>query len=205
MSRRCLQFEETQQKTPMDGTYSLDSAITIIGSISSSSNTELEILDSSQVELPSSSRKKQTMFVSKPSGFGLHLNSIVNTLPIGCSASEPIMSHHSAGYKISCSKLPSLVESVSSTAGDDVLQTKASLATGSAISESLHTKETLNKLQPPEHQITLHNNRRFSSEHADNFEFNQSSPKKKRQDHVIVFIFNFCFLLSLSLYIYMCV
>ncbi|KAJ6862294.1 CRC domain-containing protein TSO1-like isoform X1 [Populus alba x Populus x berolinensis] len=182
MSRRCLQFEEAQQKTPMDGTYSLDSAITIIGSISSSSNTELEILDSSQVELPSSSSKKQTMFVSKPSGFGLHLNSIVNTLPIGCSASEPIMSHHSAGYKISCSKLPNLVERVSSTAGDDVLQTKASLATGSAISESLHTKETLNKLQPPEHQITLHNNRRFSSEHADNFEeFNQSSPKKKRK------------------------
>ncbi|KAJ6856442.1 hypothetical protein NC651_038155 [Populus alba x Populus x berolinensis] len=200
MSRRCLQFEEAQQKTPMDGTYSLDSAITIIGSISSSSNTELEILDSSQVELPSSFSKKQTMFVSKPSGFGLHLNSIVNTLPIGCSASEPIMSHHSAGYKISCSKLPNLVERVSSTAGDDVLQTKASLATGSAISESLHTKETLNKLQPPEHQITLHNNRRFSSEHADNFEeFNQSSPKKKRQDYVIVFIFNFCFLLSLSL------
>ncbi|KAL3566153.1 hypothetical protein D5086_031568 [Populus alba] len=170
MSRRCLQFEEAQQKTPMDGTYSLDSAITIIGSISSSSNTELEILDSSQVELPSSSSKKQTMFVSKPSGFGLHLNSIVNTLPIGCSASEPIMSHHSAGYKISCSKLPNLVERVSSTAGDDVLQTKASLATGSAISESPHTKETLNKLQPPKHQITLHNNRRFSSEHADNFE-----------------------------------
>nr|XP_034917701.1 protein tesmin/TSO1-like CXC 2 isoform X3 [Populus alba] len=182
MSRRCLQFEEAQQKTPMDGTYSLDSAITIIGSISSSSNTELEILDSSQVELPSSSSKKQTMFVSKPSGFGLHLNSIVNTLPIGCSASEPIMSHHSAGYKISCSKLPNLVERVSSTAGDDVLQTKASLATGSAISESPHTKETLNKLQPPKHQITLHNNRRFSSEHADNFEeFNQSSPKKKRK------------------------
>uniref|UniRef100_A0A2K1WV38 CRC domain-containing protein n=1 Tax=Populus trichocarpa TaxID=3694 RepID=A0A2K1WV38_POPTR len=158
MSRRCLQFEKAQQKTPMDGTYSLDLAITIIGSISSSSNTELEILDSSQVELPSSSRKKQTVFVSMPS----------------------------AGHKISCSKLPSLVERVSSTAGDDVLQTKASLATGSAISESLHTKETLNKLQPPEHQITLHNNKRFSSEHADNFEeFNQSSPKKKRQDHKV--------------------
>ncbi|KAI5556308.1 hypothetical protein BDE02_18G025400 [Populus trichocarpa] len=175
MSRRYLQFEKAQQKTPMDGTYSLDLAITIIGSISSSSNTELEILDSSQVELPSSSRKKQTVFVSMPSGFGLHLNSIVNTLLIGCT-----------GHKISCSKLPSLVERVSSTAGDDVLQTKASLATGSAISESLHTKETLNKLQPPEHQITLHNNKRFSSEHADNFEeFNQSSPKKKRQDHKV--------------------
>jgi hypothetical protein len=116
------------------------------------------------------------------------------------------MSHHSAGHKISCSKLPSLVERVSSTAGDDVLQTKASLATGSAISESLHTKETLNKLQPPEHQITLHNNKRFSSEHADNFEeFNQSSPKKKRQDHVIVFIFNFCFLLSLYVCVCVCV
>jgi len=87
MSRRYLQFEKAQQKTPMDGTYSLDLAITIIGSISSSSNTELEILDSSQVELPSSSRKKQIVFVSMPSGFGLHLNSIVNTLLIGCSAS----------------------------------------------------------------------------------------------------------------------
>ncbi|KAJ6732368.1 PROTEIN TESMIN/TSO1-LIKE CXC 2 [Salix purpurea] len=182
LSRRCLQFEEAQQKTPMDGTYSLDSATNLIGSISSSSNTELEILDSSQLELASSSSKNQTMFVSKSSGFGLHLNSVVNTLPIGCSASEPIMSHHSVGYKISCSKLPNLVERVSSTAGDGVLQTMVSNATGSAISESLRTKETLYNLQPPGHQVTLHNKRRFSSEHAENFEeFNQSSPKEKRK------------------------
>ncbi|KAB5513932.1 hypothetical protein DKX38_027838 [Salix brachista] len=195
LSRRCLQFEEAQQKTPMDGTYSLDSATNLIGSISSSSNTELEILDSSQLELASSSSKNQTMFVSKSSGFGLHLNSVVNALPIGCSASEPITSHHSVGYKISCSNLPNLVERVSSTEGDGVLQTKVSNATGSAISESLRTKETLYKLQPPGHQVTLHNKRRFSSEHAENFEeFNQSSPKEKRQDYVIVFIFNFwCF------------
>ncbi|KAJ6434957.1 hypothetical protein OIU84_000244 [Salix udensis] len=182
LSRRCLQFEEAQQKTPMDGTYSLDSATNLIGSISSSSNTELEILDSSQLELASSSSKNQTMFVSKSSGFGLHLNNVVNTLPIGCSASEPIMSHHSVGHKISCSKLPNLVERVSSTAGDGVLQTKVSNATGSAISESLRTKETLYKLQPPGHQVTLHNKRRFSSEHAENFEeLNQSSPKEKRK------------------------
>ncbi|KAJ6674031.1 PROTEIN TESMIN/TSO1-LIKE CXC 2 [Salix viminalis] len=127
LSRRCLQFEEAQQKTPMDGTYSLDSVTNLIGSISSSSNTELEILDSSQLELASSSSKNQTMFVSKSSGFGLHLNNVVNTLPIGCSASEPIMSHHSVGYKISCSNLPNLVERVSSTAGDGVLQTKSML------------------------------------------------------------------------------
>ncbi|KAJ6295480.1 hypothetical protein OIU78_023492 [Salix suchowensis] len=182
LSRRCLQFEEAQQKTPMDGTYSLDSVTNLIGSISSSSNTELEILDSSQLELASSSSKNQTMFVSKSSGFGLHLNSVVNTLPIGCSASEPIMRHHSVGYKISCSNLPNLVERVSSTAGDGVLQTKVSNATGSAISESLRTKETLYKLQPPGHQVTLHNKRRCSSEHAENFEeFNQSSPKEKRK------------------------
>ncbi|KAG5225297.1 protein tesmin/TSO1 CXC [Salix suchowensis] len=186
LSRRCLQFEEAQQKTPMDGTYSLDSATNLIGSISSSSNTELEILDSSQLELASSSSKNQTMFVYKSSGFGLHLNSVVNTLPIGCSASEPIMSHHSVGYKISCSKLPNLVERVSSTAGDGVLQTKVSNATGSAISESLRTKETLYKLQPPGHQVTLHNKRRCSSEHAENFEeVNQSSPKEKRQDYKV--------------------
>ncbi|KAJ6758556.1 PROTEIN TESMIN/TSO1-LIKE CXC 4 [Salix koriyanagi] len=56
------------------------------------------------------------------------------------------------------------------------------MPTGSAISESLRTKETLYKLQPPGHQVTPHNKRRFSSEHAENFEeFNQSSSKEKRK------------------------
>jgi hypothetical protein len=211
MSRRCLQFEQAQQETTKDGTYSPNPAINLFGSISPASSTELEILDSSQVELTISSHKEQTMSamfsanisgkcpvaVSKPSGIGLHLNSIVNTLPMGSGASGPIMSHHLVENKISCSKLSNLVERVSLTAGDGVLQTKASLATSSTTSESFHNMESFNNLQPPEHQVTPHNKRRFSSEHAGNFEdFSPSSPKKKRHVYVIIFIVNFC---SLSL------
>ncbi|CAK7353606.1 unnamed protein product [Dovyalis caffra] len=189
MSRRCLQFEEAQQKTKMDGTYSPNPAMNLIGSIFPASSTEMEILDSSQMERTISSSQSQTvtavfstddsgkspLLVSKPSGIGLHLNSIVNTLPMGCIASEPVMSHHSVESKISCSKLSNLVERVSLTAGDRVLQTKASLATSSATSQSFRTMESFNKLQLPEHQGTPHNKRRFSSEHADNFEKKVSS------------------------------
>jgi hypothetical protein len=214
MSRRCLQFEQAQQETTKDGTYSPNPAINLFGSISPASSTELEILDSSQVELTISSHKEQTMSamfcanisgkcpvaVSKPSGIGLHLNSIVNTLPMGSGASGPIMSHHLVENKISCSKLSNLVERVSLTAGDGVLQTKASLATSSTTSESFHNMESFNNLQPPEHQVTPPNKRRFSSEHAGNFEeFSPSSPKKKRHVYVIIFIVNFCSL-SLSMF-----
>ncbi|KAG6772777.1 hypothetical protein POTOM_024197 [Populus tomentosa] len=167
MSRRCLQFEQAQQETTKDGTYSPNPAINLFGSISPASSTELEILDSSQVELTISSHKEQTMTamfsanisgkspvaVSKPSGIGLHLNSIVNTLPMGSGASGPIMSHHLVENKISCSKLSNSVERVSLTAGDRVLQTKASLATSSTTSESFHNMESFNNLQPPEHQF----------------------------------------------------
>lgn len=194
MSRRCLQFEQAQQETIMDGTYPPTPAINLFGSISPASSTELEILDSSQVELTISPYKEQTMTaifsadisgksplaVSKPSGIGLHLNSIVNTLPMGSSASKSTMSHHLVENKISCSKLLNLVERVSLTAGDRVLQTKASLATSPATSESFHNMEFFNNLQPPE-QVTPHNKRRFSSEHAGNFEWSPSSPRKKRK------------------------
>ncbi|KAG5244356.1 cysteine-rich polycomb family protein [Salix suchowensis] len=164
MSRRCLQFEQAQHEIIMDGTYPPTPAINLFGSISPASSTELEILDSSQVELTISPYKEQTMTaifsadisgksplaVSKPSGIGLHLNSIVNTLPMGSSASKPTMSHHLVENKISCSKLLNLVERVSLTAGDRVLQTKASLATSPATSESFHNMEFFNNLQPPE-------------------------------------------------------
>ncbi|KAF9681212.1 hypothetical protein SADUNF_Sadunf06G0201900 [Salix dunnii] len=188
MSRRCLQFEQAQQETIMDGTYSPTTAINLFGSISPASNTELEILDSSQVELTISPYKEQTMTamfsanisgryplaVSKPSGIGLHLNSIVNTLPMGSSASKPTMSHHLVENKISCSKLLNLVERVSLTAGDRVLQAKDSLATSPTTSESFHNMEFYSNLQPQE-QVTPHNKRRFSSGHAGNFEKKASS------------------------------
>ena len=168
-------------------------------------------LDSSQVELTISPYKEQTMTaifsadisgnsplaVSKPSGIGLHLNSIVNTLPMGSSASKPTMSHHLVENKISCTKLLNLVERVSLTAGDRVLQTKDSLAVSPTISESFHNMEFFSNSQPPE-QVTPHNKRRFSSGHAGNFELSPPSPKKKRHVYVIIFIVNFC---SISLFL----
>lgn len=202
MSRRCLQFEEAQWKTTANSTHSPNPTDNVTGSRSAASAAESDILDTSQVDVTVSSSKKQMMAttlpphnigkspfpVSKPSGIGLHLNSVVNTLPVGQIStasieSTPIMSCHLVENKNICSKLSNLVEKVSITAEDNVLETtNASLATSYTTSETFHTMESLDMLQPLKHQVTPCNKRKFNSEHADNFEeFNQLSLKKKRQ------------------------
>ncbi|XP_025012504.1 CRC domain-containing protein TSO1 isoform X2 [Ricinus communis] len=186
MSRRCLQFEEARQKITLNRIHSTDPTNNVNGSGSPASTTELENLDSSYIEIAAYSHKKMinlsepttSMFprfsgkslvvVSKPSGIGLHLNSIVTAMPMGHSGAEsnkstPIMSCHQ-------------------DAGDRLLEAQDSEAAGAASSESFHTAESLNILQPLVHHVTPLKRRNFKLEHADNFEeFSQLSPTKKRR------------------------
>ncbi|CAK7328037.1 unnamed protein product [Dovyalis caffra] len=69
-SRRCLQFEEAQQKTTTDDTYSSNPAMKLIGSVSPASSAEWEILDSSQMELSISYDQKQKKNISNTDGDG---------------------------------------------------------------------------------------------------------------------------------------
>ncbi|KAF2303868.1 hypothetical protein GH714_023989 [Hevea brasiliensis] len=195
LSRRCLQFEEAQWKTIVNSTCSPNLTNYVTGSGSPGSATELESLNSSLVDLTDSSNKKEmvnlsrpatSMFplrcnekspivVSKPSGIGLHLNSIVNTLPVGHTAAASIKSSN-------CLKLSNLVEKVPITPKDRMLETKASLAASDTTAESFHNAEPLNMLQSLGHQLTPSNKRKFNPEHEDNFEeVGQESPTKKKR------------------------
>ncbi|KDP33626.1 hypothetical protein JCGZ_07197 [Jatropha curcas] len=186
-SRRCLQFEEAQKKIIVNSTSSPNLTKNVTSSGSPASAADLESLDPSHVGITESSQKKQminlsrtmtSMFplrrsgkspivASKPSGIGLHLNSIVNALPMGHTAtasmkSTPIMSFHQVDYNNSSLKLIA--------PEDRMLEIKASPVV-----------EPLNMLQPLEHQVTPLNKRKFSSEHVDNFEeFSQLSPTKNK-------------------------
>lgn len=131
---------------------------------------ESEDLDSSHADLNTSSRRKivnlfqpitpifpprlggKSPTISKPLAIGLHLNAIVNALPKDGSGTE-------------CG----------------VLENQASLSVSSLISESCSVGH-LNMSQPLDNQETPQTERKYNTEHADNFEeFNQLSPKKKRQ------------------------
>ncbi|KAK1551231.1 hypothetical protein Q3G72_032409 [Acer saccharum] len=141
---------------------------------------ELEGLDSSHVDLNATSSQRQLgnlsqpvtplfpprpsgkspLTISKPPGIGLHLNSIVNALPKGGAAT--------VGIKLA-------------SADCGMFENNASVAVSSMISESQSIGH-LNLSQPLEHHETPPTERKFNSEHADNFEeLNQLSPKKKRQ------------------------
>ncbi|KAL5783153.1 hypothetical protein ACOSP7_008182 [Xanthoceras sorbifolium] len=179
-SRRCLQFLEAQPKAIVSSSNSSNQANDVTSFRSPATLAESECLDSSHVDLNSTSSQRQLvnlsqpvtpMFpprpsgkspltISKPSGIGLHLNSIVNALPKGGAAT--------VGIKLASGEC-------------GVLDNKASIAVSSMTSES-HSIGHLNLSQPLEHHETPLTERKFNSEHADNFEeFNQLSPKKKRK------------------------
>ncbi|KAJ0031258.1 hypothetical protein Pint_12685 [Pistacia integerrima] len=180
MSRRCLQFEEAQPKAIVKSTNPSDQANDVTDSRSPATPTESESLDSSYLDLSATFSKRQLVNLpqpvtplfpprhtgkspltnSKPSGIGLHLNSIVNALPKGHAAT--------VGVKLT-------------TAEYGMLETKTSIAVSSMTSESFDNMP-LHILPPIEHHATPHAKRKYNSEHTDSFEeFNQTSPKKKRQ------------------------
>lgn len=168
MSRRCLQFEEAQHKAVGKSTNPLNQANDITESRSPATPHESESLDLSAtfnrrelVNLPQPVTPmfppchtgKSPLTISKPSGIGLHLNSIVNALPEGHAA----------------------------TVEYGMVESKTLIAVSSMISESFDHTGPSDMLPPIDHHATPHTKRTFNSEHTDSFEkFSQTSPKKKR-------------------------
>ncbi|XVF47893.1 hypothetical protein PTKIN_Ptkin03bG0146700 [Pterospermum kingtungense] len=209
MSRRCLQFAEAQSESTANCCSSPNLANDMITSTSLATTSETEGLGSSHVDLSATSRKGQlvnlcqlainmiherhgersSLTVSKPSGIGLHLNSIVNAIPkaqggtanmklavdsmgIQGIKSASILSCQSAENMESCSDAFGKV----SASLDGTLESKVSTIAGSAASESLCTMESI------ECHTTLNTKRKLGSEDGDSNEvFNQESPKKKRK------------------------
>ncbi|XP_057960095.1 protein tesmin/TSO1-like CXC 2 [Malania oleifera] len=215
MLRRCLQFEDAEPNptTNSPSSWNLTTPVT---------NSSLPVSDSPHEELTAASSGNKSMHlpqpmvtllssrntgksffsVPKPSGIGLHLNSIVNALPMDCSAtasmklaeknylsvqrmnSEVLMSHSlfddMKGSTISSNGF----EKSSTSTEDERHDTEGSIGQSLAASQHPHSMKPLSSsllLKRTELSESSHDKRKSNSEHADNFEeFNQIGPPKKR-------------------------
>lgn len=164
---------------------------------STPSNRPLTQLVSSSVNSESLNVK-----VSKPSGIGLHLNSIVNGMEAGSGATVSVKSTERGNLNIRGKKLTSMMSchpsknlknclissnvvgsNLTSDDNDGKHESYGSNVESVAASLSLNSAKPLNDtvlLKPTEH--TPNNKRKFNSEHTDStVDYNQSSPQKKRQ------------------------
>ncbi|TYG75995.1 hypothetical protein ES288_D03G077900v1 [Gossypium darwinii] len=200
MSRRCLQFGEAQPEATATCSISTNRANNIISSTSLATNSETESLSSSHLDLSAKSRTRQlvnlsqlamnmipqcygksSLTVLKPSGIGLHLNSIVNAISMGQdgTASMKVAQAIKSTSTTSCQSTENIdncsdaFEKVSTPQG--ALEQKVCTIAGSA-SESLFAEESV------EFHMTPNIKRKFSSEDGDrNDMFDQQRSIKKRK------------------------
>ena len=147
-----------------------------------SSRGEIFKLSQSRTMLLPQYRGNSPLTVPKPSGIGLHLNSIVSAVPLGHGAIADLKP--AEGYMpsavIGCHSLENTRSfPISYIAEDGKDNSMSSVAASSAPSESPNSKEPLNVL-PVKHHATPHDKRKFYSEHDESYEYCQLSPKKKR-------------------------
>ncbi|KAG4211539.1 hypothetical protein ERO13_A02G112600v2 [Gossypium hirsutum] len=201
MSRRCLQFGGAQPEATATCSISTNRANNIISSTSLATNSETESLSSSHLDLSAKSRTRQlvnlsqlamnmipqcygnsSLTVLKPSGIGLHLNSIVNATSMGQggTASMKLAQAIKSTSTTSCQTTENIdncsdaFEKVS-TPQEGALEQKVCTIAGSA-SESLFAEESVG------FHMTPNTKRKFSSEDGDgNDMFDQQSPIKKRK------------------------
>ncbi|XP_038695876.1 uncharacterized protein LOC119993044 [Tripterygium wilfordii] len=219
ISRRCLQFGEAQPKSTLSSTSSSNPRNNITSTRQPLSAMQLESSEASYLDSSTTSSKKllvglsqpmSTMvppchcgnvpyIISKPSGIGLHLNSFVNNVPVGCSATVMMkLADNSMGGPgiwsasgTSCfspeniksrSGSSSLVEKVSDINEVMMFQSEASIAAGSTPAEALQPMKPFNTLPPIEHYATPLSKIKVNVAHAHNFEeIKQPSPSKKRK------------------------
>ena len=166
--------------------------------------SDSELLESSCVDLTTTSSDKQLAYsqpvtsmlpqnsgssplaVPKPSGIGLHLNSIINAVPIAFNSNASLKldeKDYSRVQRMSGSIPSNLVEKVSAGAEDRRNENKALIPMNSASSQSPHGVEPSKDpllLKPIELHETPCDKRKFNSEHVDSLEeFNQPSPKRR--------------------------
>ncbi|KHG19476.1 hypothetical protein F383_23962 [Gossypium arboreum] len=186
MSRRCLQFGEAQPEATATCSISTNRANNIISSTTLATNSETESLSSSHLDLSAKSRTRQlvnlsqlamnmipqcygnsSLTVLKPSGIGLHLNSIVNATSMGQggTASMKLAQAIKSTSTTSCQTTENIdncsdaFEKVS-TPQEGALEQKVCTIAGSA-SESLFAEESAG------FHMTPNTKRKFSSEDGD--------------------------------------
>ncbi|KAM1022740.1 hypothetical protein ACFX2I_043634 [Malus domestica] len=179
MHRRCLQFEEA----PPCATGKRDSSSIekVNDSEPPASTAELEIVKVSYAatskrqmgaSLPPLYGGSSPLTVPKPSGIGLHLNSIVNAVPFVRGATTSIkLADHDIGLQVMKSSAV-VSHHLSENVRDD---TETSIAASSSITQSPHTVEF-------EHLGSPLEERKSDSQNVDSYkELNQSSSQKKRK------------------------
>ncbi|KAM3282178.1 hypothetical protein P3S67_025823 [Capsicum chacoense] len=216
ISRRCLQFEDAQQKIAPASSGSQSASGIVSCSVAPVSPAVLEIVEQGSsnrsstandrplTQLASSSvdSEKLTVKVPKPSGIGLHLNSIVNGMEAGSGATVSVKSTERGNLSICGKKLTSMVSChpsknmknclISSnvvgsnlTSGDNDGRHESYVPNTESVSASfsLNNAKPLNDtvlLKPTEH--TPSHKSKFNSEHIDSpMDYNLSSPQKKRK------------------------
>ncbi|KAF7830270.1 protein tesmin/TSO1-like CXC 2 [Senna tora] len=228
LRRRCLQFEEAASNA--FGSLNSSPLPTHVpeDSIPSATSSDSKDLKPSHVALnPTSSEKKMVKLSkpitslfpprcsgnfpvtgSKPSGIGLHLNSIVNAMPHGraaltgmrlaegCAGSEGVKSLTS----LSCPTVPSNMDRQSSVDNEDQRhESNASTAAGSFSSECPSSIELPNLLIHTEHPVSVQDERKLSSVGDGNFEESSETSPKKKKSALLYFLFSMDIY---SLYVY---
>lgn len=204
MHRRCLQFEEAPPCATGKRDYSLSSVQEVNNSEPPSGNAESKLVKLSYADLKATSKRQigsslppryggnSPSTVPKPSGIGLHLNSIVNAAPLVRSTTRNIkLTDHYIGVKVMkspsvtsshlsdnvrCCSIPLNMVEKDSAGPEDRDESETSIAASSAVPQSPQT------LVFERHGPT-HEKRGFDAENADDYEeCKQSSPKKKRSE-----------------------
>ncbi|XP_021828730.1 CRC domain-containing protein TSO1-like isoform X2 [Prunus avium] len=203
MHRRCLQFEEAPPCATGERDCSLSSIQEVNNSELPSGTGESKLVKLSYADLKATSKRQMgtslppryggnsPSTVPKPSGIGLHLNSIVNAAPLvrGTTRSIKLADHYIGvqvmkSASVMSSHLPDNVRSRSislnmvekdSAGPEDRDESETSITASSAVPQSPHTVVF-------EHHGPTHEKRGFDAENVDDYEeCKQSSPKKKRK------------------------
>lgn len=234
MRRRCLQFEEAQQNNMANSPGACNQSNTVSNSKSSSSPVDSEVLESSCADIaptpstrqlenrkrpilstfPTQNYGNSSLTVSKPLGIGLHLNSIVNAMPMQCSSESSasitsveggyinirgkksfcITSCHLTDNARSSSTSSNVVENLSVITEENQYKSYVSTIASSG-NPSLHSLKPLYdpvlSKNPIDHHLTPGDKREPITEHPDHVKvFPRSSPRKKRQDCMVFFMIN---------------
>ncbi|CAN0877620.1 CRC domain-containing protein TSO1 [Linum grandiflorum] len=187
MSRRCLQFGQGigegsghAMNASSSSSNVISSALPFSAGIESSNLSDssfapptrkTQMINLSRVlasRRPPNQNAKTILSISKPSGIGLHLNSILNASPMGCTTSESINSQ-SVDNEGCSAKPPSLVDKFHGTVEDRMIENQAAPVSVSSTTDSFLTTHSLEPNTTPQEKRPLES------------EQNESSQKKRRK------------------------
>ncbi|PSS17774.1 Protein tesmin/TSO1-like [Actinidia chinensis var. chinensis] len=219
MHRRCLRFEDAQSHTMASRPDSWSPSNIVSSSKIPTISADTEVSESScaevreittggqqiNVNLPITTISPRNIgssrsTVPKPSGIGLHLNSITNAMPNGCGACRSMKSAEKGYQNLEGRKLisimgchppentkktlilPSARERGSTSSEDGSYETQSSVPVNSLASLSPQPASDPPLLKQSNYQTTPRDKRKSTSRHADAVEeLNTSSPQKKRK------------------------